>query len=166
VTPLSDHIQLQAPVHRAASLPDEAATALLGQQLAACVIPGLRIYLRGELGSGKTTLVRGLLRALGVGEKVKSPSYTLVELYVVSRLHLYHFDFYRFVDSNEFADSGFAEYFDGEGVCLVEWPERAGAVLPRPDLDVRLSHATEGREIHLTAYSQAGARCLEGIPGG
>jgi tRNA threonylcarbamoyladenosine biosynthesis protein TsaE len=153
-------------VHRTASLSDEAATALLGERLAACVIPGLRIYLRGELGSGKTTLVRGLLRALGVREKVKSPSYALVELYVVSRLHLYHFDFYRFVNSNEFADSGFAEYFDGEGVCLVEWPERAGAVLPRPDLDIRLSHATEGREVHLTAHSQAGARCLEGFPDG
>ena len=162
----SDHIQLQAPVHRTASLPDEAATALLGGRLAVRIVPGLRIYLRGELGSGKTTLVRGLLGALGVREKVKSPTYTLVELYVVSRLHLYHFDFYRFIDSSEFADSGFAEYFDGEGVCLVEWPERAGAALPRPDLEIRLSHAPKGREAHLTASTQAGARCLEGIPGG
>jgi tRNA threonylcarbamoyladenosine biosynthesis protein TsaE len=166
VTHLSDHIQLQAPVHRTESLPDEAATASLGGRLAACVVPGLRIYLRGELGSGKTTLARGLLRALGVREKVKSPSYTLVELYVVSRLHLYHFDFYRFIDSNEFADLGFGEYFDGEAVCLVEWPERAGAVLPLPDLDIRLSHAAEGREVHLTAHRQAGVRCLKGLSGG
>lgn len=152
------------PVHRSASLPDEAATALLGERLAAGVAPGMRIYLRGELGSGKTTLVRGLLRGLGVRERVKSPSYALVELYVVSRLHLYHFDFYRFINAAEFADSGFAEYFDGEGVCLVEWPERAGARLPRPDLDICLSHAAAAREVRLTAYSQAGARCLEGIP--
>jgi tRNA threonylcarbamoyladenosine biosynthesis protein TsaE len=166
VTHPSDHIQLAAPAHRAASLPDEAATALLGGQLAACVAPGLRIYLRGDLGSGKTTLVRGLLRALGVREKVKSPTYTLVEPYVVSRLHLYHFDFYRFIDSREFADSGLAQYFDGEGVCLVEWPERAGAALPQPDLEIRLSHAAKGREVHLTAHSQAGARCLRGLPAG
>ena len=136
------------------------ATARLGGQLAACIVPGLRIYLRGELGSGKTTLIRGLLRALGVRENVKSPSYALVELYVVSRLHLYHFDFYRFLDSSELGDSGLAEYFRGEGVCLVEWPERAGAALLQPDLEISLSYAGTGREISLTAHSETGARCL------
>jgi len=128
--------------------------------LAACIVPGMRIYLRGELGSGKTTLIRGLLRALGVQESVKSPSYTLVELYVVSRLHLYHFDFYRFLDSREFDDAGLAGYFHGEGVCLVEWPERAGAALPRTDLEISLSYAGAGREIRVSAHSEAGARCL------
>ena len=128
--------------------------------MAVCIVPGLRIYLRGELGSGKTTLIRGLLRALGVKESVKSPSYTLVELYVVSRLHLYHFDFYRFLDSREFDDAGLAGYFHGEGVCLVEWPERAGAALPRPDLEIGLSYTGAGREIGVSAHSEAGARCL------
>ena len=147
-------------MHWTAFLPDEAATAGLGGQLAVCIVPGLRIYLRGELGSGKTTLIRGLLRALGVRESVKSPSYTLVELYVVSRLNLYHFDFYRFLSSNELADSGLADYFRGEGVCLAEWPERAGAALPRPDLEISLSYAGTGREISFTGHSEAGARCI------
>lgn len=147
-------------MHRIALLPDEAETARFGGQLAACIVPGLRIYLRGELGSGKTTLIRGLLRALGVQEIVKSPSYTLVELYVVSRLHLYHFDFYRLLDSREFDDAGLADYFHGEGICLVEWPERAGAALPGPDLEISLSYAVTGREIRLTGQTEAGVRCI------
>ena len=122
--------------------------------------PGTFPYLRGDLGSGKTTLIRGLLRALGVKDTVKSPSYALVELYVVSRLNLYHFDFYRFLDAREFEDAGLADYFHGAGVCLVEWPERAGDVLPRPDLDLTLAYAGAGREISVKPYSTAGERCL------
>ena len=128
--------------------------------MAVCIVPGLRIYLRGELGCGRTTMIRGLLRALGVRENVKSPTYTLVELYVVSRLNLYHFDFYRFLSSSELDDSGLADYFHGQGVCLVEWPERAGAALPRPDLEISLSYAGTGREISFTGHSEAGARCI------
>jgi len=91
---------------------------------------------------------------------VKSPSYALVELYVVSRLNLYHFDFYRFLDAREFEDAGLADTFRGAGVCLVEWPERAGDALPRPDLDLTLAYAGSGREISVKAYSTAGERCL------
>jgi len=141
-------------------LPDEGATAALGAKLAAGIAPGMRIYLRGDLGSGKTTVIRGLLRALGVKDTVKSPSYALVELYVVSRLNLYHFDFYRFLDAREFEDAGLADYFRGAGVCLVEWPERAGEFLPRPDLELTLAYAGAGREISVEAYSAAGERCL------
>jgi tRNA threonylcarbamoyladenosine biosynthesis protein TsaE len=122
----------------------------------------MRLYFRGELGSGKSTLIRGLLHGLGVQERVKSPSYTLVELYVVSRLNLYHFDFYRFLDAREFADAGLDDYFQGEGVCLVEWPERAGDALPAPDLDLTLSYSGSGREISARARSPAGERCLAG----
>ena len=121
----------------------------------------MRIYLHGELGSGKTTLVRGLLRALGVQEGIKSPSYSLVELYVVSSLDLYHFDFYRFNDPREFTDAGLAEYFQGAGVCLVEWPERAGDALPPPDLELHLSYAGPGRNLSVRAVSETGVRCLE-----
>ena len=120
----------------------------------------MRIYLRGELGAGKSTLIRGLLRGLGVQDRVKSPTYTLVELYVVSRLNLYHFDFYRFLDANEFADAGLADYFEGEGVCLVEWPERAGALLPGSDLDITLVYSGAGREIRARAHTASGERCL------
>ena len=155
-----DHSQPPVKAHWTSYLPDEGATADLGAKLAAGIGPGMRIYLRGDLGSGKTTLIRGLLRALGVKDTVKSPSYALVELYVVSRLNLYHFDFYRFLDAREFEDAGLADYFHGTGVCLVEWPERAGDALPRPDLDLALAYAGSGREISVKAYSAAGERCL------
>jgi len=155
-----DHSQASAKVQRTTYLPDESATAGLGAKLASGIGPGMRIYLRGELGSGKTTLIRGLLRALGVKDTVKSPSYALVELYVVSRLNLYHFDFYRFLDAREFEDAGLADAFGGEGVCLVEWPERAGDRLPKPDLELTFAYAGAGREIRAKAYSAAGERCL------
>lgn len=125
----------------------------------------MRIYLRGELGSGKTTLVRGLLRSLGVRSGVKSPTYSLVELYVTSRLNLYHFDFYRFVDPDEFRDAGFADYLGGDAVCLVEWPERAGAALPSPDLEIALAYKDAGRTVAVRAFTAAGARCLASLRG-
>jgi len=120
----------------------------------------MRLYFRGELGSGKSTLIRGLLRGLGLQEKVKSPTYTLVELYVTSRLNLYHFDFYRFLDEREFVDAGLADTFRGKGVCLVEWPERAGSALPQPDLEFMLAYSGSGRSIAAHAQSPAGKRCL------
>ena len=147
-------------MHWSGRLPDADATARLGSRLAACIGPGMRIYFRGELGSGKTTLIRGLLRGLGVQARVKSPTYTLVELYVVSRLNLYHFDFYRFLDAREFADAGLADYFAGEGVCLVEWPERAGDLLPLPDLEFALRYSGAGREIDVRACTPSGEPCL------
>src|SRR5215207_1246552 len=92
-------------------LPDEAATLALGSAVSHCLEPGHTIYLRGELGAGKTTLARGVLRGLGFEGRVKSPTYTLVEVYEVSRLHLHHFDFYRFGDPREWTDAGFRESF-------------------------------------------------------
>ncbi len=120
---------------RARCAPGEAATLELGARLASVAAqPGLMIYLSGELGAGKTTLVRGCLRALGYRGRVKSPTFTLVELYRLSRLDLHHFDFYRFNDPREWMDAGFRDVFGGANVCLVEWPEKAGSQLPRPDL--------------------------------
>jgi tRNA threonylcarbamoyladenosine biosynthesis protein TsaE len=145
-------------------LPNEAATAQLGAQLAACIAPGMRIYLYGELGTGKTTLVRGLLRALGFRGRVKSPTYSLVELYVLSRLHLYHFDFYRFLDKKEWNDAGLSEYFENEGVCVVEWPDKAGDAIPPPDLELTLAHAGKGRHVRIRAVSEAGNRCVARLP--
>ncbi len=118
-------------------LTDDASTAALGAALSKGLHPGMTIYLSGELGAGKTTLVRGLIRALGHEGAVKSPTYTLVEPYVISGLYLYHFDFYRFTESKELRDAGLAEYFNEASVCLVEWPEKVRD-LPAPDLALTL----------------------------
>jgi tRNA threonylcarbamoyladenosine biosynthesis protein TsaE len=142
-------------------LPDETATLRLGRALATQLMPGLYIALTGTLGSGKTTLVRGMLRGLGYEGRVKSPTYTLVEVYNLSRLDFYHFDFYRFEDPHELIDSGLREVFGGTSVCVVEWPERAAQFLPEPDIRITLSVPDQGRTARLWAASETGAQCLE-----
>jgi len=124
------------------------------------MVPGLYIALSGDLGSGKTTLARGILRGLGYQGRVKSPTYTLVELYKVSRLDLYHFDFYRFEDPGEFLEAGFQECFDGHNVCLVEWPERVQGLLPQADLDIGISIEGDGRRVSIGADTELGKHCL------
>jgi tRNA threonylcarbamoyladenosine biosynthesis protein TsaE len=144
-------------------LPDEEATLALGAALAGAVSTGLVVYLCGDLGAGKTTLVRGLLRALGFQGNVKSPTYTLVELYAISKLDLYHFDFYRFTSPEEYLDAGLDEYFGGPGLCLVEWPERAAPYLPPADLRITLKVAQRGRRAEVAATSEEGERCLKNL---
>jgi tRNA threonylcarbamoyladenosine biosynthesis protein TsaE len=141
-------------------LADETATLNLGAQLASVLSPGLRLYVSGDLGAGKTTLARGLLRALGYRGRVKSPTFTLVELYKFSNVCLYHFDFYRFDNPAEWEDAGFREVFGSAAVCLVEWPEKAAAALPTPDLEIRLEHADPGRVARIEAGTEAGRRCV------
>jgi tRNA threonylcarbamoyladenosine biosynthesis protein TsaE len=145
-------------------LADDAATLRLGAALAAGVGPGHVVHLRGDLGAGKTTLVRGLLQALGHVGRVKSPTYTLVEPYTLSRLDFYHFDFYRFRDKDEWLASGFREYFNPASACFVEWPERAGDLLPPPDLEIRLEIAGDSRRALLEACSPAGRSWLSSLP--
>jgi len=145
-------------------LPDADATLRLGEALAAGIAPGRVLHLKGELGSGKTTLVRGLLRALGYRGRVKSPSYTLLEPYNLSSLHLYHFDFYRFKDRSEWLSSGFREYFNPRSVCVVEWPEKAGDLLAPPDVEVQLAFCAEHRKATLQAHSAAGEAWLSALP--
>jgi tRNA threonylcarbamoyladenosine biosynthesis protein TsaE len=137
-------------------LSDEAATLRLGDALASGAQAGRVLHLRGELGAGKTTLVRGLLHALGHPGRVKSPTYTLVEPYWLSRLNFYHFDFYRFKDRSEWVSSGFREHFNPQSLCVVEWPERAGDLLPAPDLDIQLTYAGDQRAAALHANTAAG----------
>ncbi len=141
-------------------LPDERATLALGAALAQAIEPGLVIFLRGELGAGKTTLVRGVVRALGHAGVVRSPTYTLVEVYTVSRLDLHHFDFYRFHDPREWIDAGFRESFNGRNVSLIEWPERAGGMLPPADVEIALALQGTGRSAELTSSSIRGQKCL------
>ena len=149
------------------SLPDEAATLALGAALAGALAPGLTVYLHGDLGAGKTTLTRGLLRALGHTGPVKSPTYALVELYVYSGYILYHFDFYRFNRPEEWLEAGLDEHFNGQAVCLVEWPEKAGDLLPPADVDVMFDilDSEEGstRRVTLSAQSERGTQCVNAL---
>jgi tRNA threonylcarbamoyladenosine biosynthesis protein TsaE len=153
---------MSKPIH----LPDAAATERAGAALAGALAGGMVIALHGDLGAGKTTLVRGALRALGWTGTVKSPTYTLVEYYAVSSLYLYHFDFYRFADPSECETAGLADLFRNDSVCLVEWPERVGGLLPAADLDVTLAHVApdaSGRDLALSATTAAGKRCADAI---
>jgi tRNA threonylcarbamoyladenosine biosynthesis protein TsaE len=141
-------------------LPDAGATAGLGEALSRGAGPGRVLHLRGDLGSGKTTLVRGLLRALGHAGRVKSPTYTLVEPYTLSSLNLYHFDFYRLKDRAEWLNAGFREYFNAQAMCVVEWPERAGGLMPPPDVEVQLDFDGEARLARIEARASSGAAWL------
>ncbi|TVO59431.1 tRNA (adenosine(37)-N6)-threonylcarbamoyltransferase complex ATPase subunit type 1 TsaE [Denitromonas halophila] len=140
-------------------LADETDTLALGAALAPAIAPGLVIYLLGDLGAGKTTLVRGLLRGLGHTGSVKSPTYTLIEPYVVSRLDLYHFDFYRFTSPEEFLDAGLEEYFSAQGVCLVEWPQKAEPYVSPADIEIRLAIDGDGREAIIRPLTDTGRQC-------
>jgi len=121
------------------------------------------LFISGDLGAGKTTLVRGLLRGLGHAGRAKSPTYALVEPYSFSRLDLYHFDFYRFKERAEWLNSGFREHFNERSLCVVEWPEKAGDLLAPPDLHIRLDFAGDARSASLDARSTAGEAWLSSL---
>ena len=176
-------------VKRTLMLADEGATAALGEALADSLLgladeirtQGFTLGLTGDLGAGKTALVRALLRRAGATGSVKSPTFSLLEPYELSRLNFYHFDFYRFKDPAEFLERGFDEYFSAGGVCLVEWPERAAGYLPEPDLQIELhvdTHAaarspgadwaeepaSTRRRAEVTARTRLGELCLQRMP--
>ena len=135
-------------------LATEVAAASLAQQAG---VRNAFIALHGDLGAGKTTLVRRLLRALGVQGRVKSPTYAVVEPYELPGLNVWHFDFYRFDDPREWEDAGFRDIFASPGLKLAEWPEKAAAVLPLADLDIHLqTDAAQQRLVTLTAHTAAG----------
>jgi tRNA threonylcarbamoyladenosine biosynthesis protein TsaE len=142
-------------------LPEEPDTLAFGAELARHLQPGMVVYLSGELGAGKTTLARGILRGLGYAGRVKSPSYTLVEPYKLSRLYLYHFDFYRFASPQELGEAGFKEHFNPDSVCLVEWPENAAGLLPAADIRSTMKVAGSGRQLEIDADTETGRRCVE-----
>jgi tRNA threonylcarbamoyladenosine biosynthesis protein TsaE len=141
-------------------LPDADATMHSGAALAPALTGGMIVTLSGELGAGKTTLVRGLLQGLGWTGPVKSPTYTLVEHYPISSLYLYHFDFYRFDEPAEWEDSGFAEYFRPDALCVIEWPERVHGMLPPADVALSLRYQGAGRELSLASGTPNGNACL------
>ena len=137
-------------------LADDNATEALGGALAKRVASGV-VWLQGDLGAGKTTLVRGWLRSLGHVGAVKSPTYTIVEPYCLNDQPIYHFDLYRLADAEELEMIGGRDYFDENALCLVEWPQRAGAALPKPTLVVTLTPSAGGREATLNFPESAQA---------
>ncbi|MDP3702492.1 MAG: tRNA (adenosine(37)-N6)-threonylcarbamoyltransferase complex ATPase subunit type 1 TsaE [Hylemonella sp.] len=146
-------------------MPDESATQALAAALAAQ--PSLRnafITLHGNLGAGKTTLVRHLLQALGVSGRIKSPTYAVVEPHEVPGLNIWHFDFYRFSDPREWEDAGFRDLFASPGLKLAEWPEKAAGLLPVADLAIELQvQGDESRLVTLTAHTPTGSALLQGL---
>ena len=147
-------------------LDDAEATQRAGSALGAALAPGMVVTLAGDLGAGKTTFARGVLRGRGWTGPVKSPSFALVEHYPLSNLYLYHFDFYRFDEPGEWDDAGFADCFRDDSVCLVEWPERVMSRLPAADLAITLAYLGpehEGRTLDAVATTEAGERCLNAI---
>ncbi len=152
------------------SLPDDVATQALGAALASCIAGGFTLHLQGDLGAGKTTLTRGLLRALGVRGALRSPSYALVEPYELALLEggsLHHFDFYRLEHTPlAWKDAGFAEAFEAPHAAIVEWPQYARG-LPPPALTVQLLHDGESRHarctVGKTAFEARVHAALQGI---
>ncbi|AOY87037.1 tRNA (adenosine(37)-N6)-threonylcarbamoyltransferase complex ATPase subunit type 1 TsaE [Marinobacter salinus] len=144
-------------------LDNEAETEHLGRELARVVAQsghGLTVFLDGDLGMGKTTLSRGVMRGLGHEGAVKSPTYTLVEPYEHLHPPAYHFDLYRLGDPEELEYMGIRDYFSGSSLCLIEWPERGKGVLPEADLEIHLEAEGEGRSATLRAGSEQGAALL------
>lgn len=144
-------------------LPGEAETTALARRLAPAVRGGGVVFLRGELGTGKTTFARALLRALGVGERVKSPTYTLLERYKVDGRDAFHLDLYRIANPGELEWLGLDELDSPDTIVLVEWPERGAGALPAADLDITLEHAGTGRQAYLRAASDRGRAWVAGL---
>ena len=137
--------------------PDDAAgMEALGARLARCASEGLMVYLEGELGAGKTTLVRGFLRALGHDGQVRSPTYTLIEPYELPRRRIYHLDLYRLGDPEELEWIGIRDLLDSASIALVEWPERGRGVLPPADLEVVIEYRNSGRQVLIVGRSPPG----------
>lgn len=141
-------------------LVDEDATRALGIRLAAALDDGLVVYLRGELGAGKTSFARALLTALGVGERIKSPTYSLVEGYQANGRPAWHLDLYRIADPGELEWLGLDALSDPSALVLVEWPERGRGALPAPDLELELAYEGLGRSARLRPHTQRGERLL------
>lgn len=146
-------------------LPTEQASEQLAQRLATCLTAPLTLTFSGDIGAGKTTLIRAMLRALGITAPIKSPTFSLVESYQADRLHVHHFDLYRIHEASELEYIGFRDYFSTNAVCCIEWPERADICLSLTDVGFTLTINGAGRQMHARAYSPAGASMLSCLLG-
>lgn len=143
------------------ALTDENATLALAKRLAANLQPGMVIHLHGNLGAGKTTLVRGVLHALGYDGRVKSPTYTLLEPYHIAGLDLCHFDLYRLHDEQEWESAGFRDEFNGRNIFFIEWPERAPELIPQADVKIDFEILSQGRQAVILGNTTIGRECIK-----
>ncbi len=138
----------------------------LGRRVGSYLFPGAIVYLYGEIGSGKTTLIRGMMRGLGIQIPVRSPTYTLVEPYEGHQYSVYHFDLYRLAEPEELHFFGAEEYFSPDSICILEWAERAQGLLPTPDLSIEIEYRDAGsRVIQIFSHTERGQAVLATIGG-
>lgn len=149
-----------SPISRQWVLPDEEATHGLAVKVAEALDGGLVFYLHGPLGAGKTSFARALLTALGVGERVKSPTYSLIEGYVARGRPAWHLDLYRIADPAELEWLGLDALSDPAAVVLVEWPERGSGALPAADMEWQMAYAGDGRQAAARALTDRGQQLL------
>lgn len=144
-------------------LPNLAATNNLAHAIAKAIVPNFVITLNGNLGAGKTTLVREILRALGVTGSIKSPTFTLVEPYKVNDINVFHFDLYRFSDPEEWFDAGFDEYFSQPQISFIEWAEKAQGLIPQVDWQINIEVGDECRQLSILTNTIIGEECLTNL---
>ncbi|MBV1872444.1 MAG: tRNA (adenosine(37)-N6)-threonylcarbamoyltransferase complex ATPase subunit type 1 TsaE [Gammaproteobacteria bacterium] len=145
------------------TLADDTETISWGSKIALTLQKGGIVYLQGELGAGKTTLCRGILRAYGHAGAVKSPTYTIIEPYELECVNVYHFDLYRMLDPEEWEYLGVDDYFSPENVCLVEWPDKGRDYLPACDVSITLEYLNEGRRMTVESHGQRGGKILQDL---
>ncbi|MBD9602024.1 tRNA (adenosine(37)-N6)-threonylcarbamoyltransferase complex ATPase subunit type 1 TsaE [Pseudomonas sp. PDM10] len=137
-------------------LADEEAMTAFGARIAKTTQGHGLIFLEGDLGAGKTTLSRGIIRGLGHVGAVKSPTFTLVEPYEIGEIRAFHFDLYRLVDPEELEYLGIRDYFDDDALCLIEWPEKGAGFLPKPDLTITIGPQDSGRSLKILSQGSRG----------
>lgn len=141
-------------------IPDAVAMETLGAELAHAVTEALVVHLHGDLGAGKTTLARGVLRGFGHSGSVRSPTYTLIEPYEFADRTVYHLDLYRLGDAEELEWIGIRDLLDNNSLALIEWPERGVGVLPPADLVIHIDYREAGRSVRIEALSPPGERII------
>jgi tRNA threonylcarbamoyladenosine biosynthesis protein TsaE len=146
-------------------LADEHASEEFAVRLASLLRPPLIITFSGDLGAGKTTIIRAMLKHLGVASAIKSPTFSLVESYLCQNIPIHHFDLYRIHHEDELEYLGFRDYFTQDSICCIEWAENAGRALPKTDICFKLSMKGAGREMQIATFSDAGKKILARLAG-
>lgn len=146
-------------------LPDEKSSVDFASRLASCLNPSLIMAFSGDLGAGKTTIIRAMLKSLGIHSAIKSPTFSLVESYSCHDMLVHHFDLYRIHHEDELEYLGFRDYFAPGSICCIEWAENAGTALPYIDIRFKLNMKGAGREVQIVALSTAGKKILARLAG-